>query len=200
MLDEALVTAGDVMTRDVVVVHPETSLLEAVKLMASHRISGMPVTDQTGAIVGMLSEGDLVRWHEGYSDKQMRWLEMLADGFDLAPVFIEGIREQHFKVKAVMSPGVILVTEDTPAHQIASLMYSKGIKRVPVMRGDSLVGIVARSDLIRALAQKLGELGSTREVPFETVDEALRRAREKSADKNAGQRQSASEPPPNQSS
>lgn len=200
MLDEALVTAGDVMTRDVAVVHPETSLLEAVKLMASRRISGMPVTDKAGAIVGMLSEGDLVRWHEGYSDKQMRWLDMLADGFDLAPVFIEGIRAQHFTVKAVMSPGAISVTEDTPARDIASLMYSKGIKRVPVMRGDTMVGIVARSDLIRALAQKLGELRSMSATRFETLDEALRRGREQSAGRKPGQQQSAPEPPPNQAS
>lgn len=195
MLDEALVTAGDVMTRDVAVVHPETSLLEAVRLMASRRISGLPVTDDTGAVIGMLSEGDLVRWHEGYSERQMRWLDMLADGFDLAPVFIEGIRAEHFKVKAVMSPAVISVTEDTPARDIATLMYSKGIKRVPVTRGNTMVGIVARSDLIRALAQKLGELHSTPETPVATVDDALRRKRGESALKMPRQPQSGPELP-----
>ena len=76
MLDEAVFTAGDLMTRDVAVVHPETRLLEAVKLMARRRISGMPVLDDAGTIVGMISEGDLVRWHEGYTDKQARWLDM----------------------------------------------------------------------------------------------------------------------------
>ena len=70
MLDEAVFTAGDLMTRDVAVVHPETSLLDAVKLMARRHLSGMPVVDAKGAIVGMLSEGDLVRWHEGYTDRQ----------------------------------------------------------------------------------------------------------------------------------
>ena len=95
MLDEAVFTAGDLMTRDVAVVHPETRLLEAVKLMARRRISGMPVVDDAGTIVGMISEGDLVRWHEGYTDKQARWLDMLADGFELAPAFLEGIREQR---------------------------------------------------------------------------------------------------------
>jgi predicted transcriptional regulator len=95
MLDEAVVVAGDLMTRDVAVVHPETSLLEAVKLMAKRRISGMPVVDDAGAIVGVLSEGDLVRWHEGYTERQARWLDMLAEGGHLAPAFLEGIREQH---------------------------------------------------------------------------------------------------------
>ena len=94
MLDEAVFTAVDLMTRDVAVVHPETSLLDAVKLMAQRHISGIPVVDDSGAIVGMLSEGDVVRWHEGYTDRRTRWLNMLADGFELAPAFLEGIREQ----------------------------------------------------------------------------------------------------------
>jgi CBS-domain-containing membrane protein len=67
-LDEAIFTADDLMTRDVVVVHPEASLLEAVNLMVQRRISGLPVVDDAGAIVGMISEGDLLRWHEGYSE------------------------------------------------------------------------------------------------------------------------------------
>ena len=113
MLDEAVFTAGDLMTRDVAVVHPETSLLDAVKLMARRHLSGMPVVDAKGAIIGMLSEGDLVRWHEGYTDRQSRWLNMLAEGFELAPAFLAGIQEQHRKVKSVMAPGATTVTEET---------------------------------------------------------------------------------------
>ncbi len=157
MLDDAIFKAGDLMTRDVAVVHPETSLLEAVKLMAGRRISGVPVVDDPGTIVGMLSEGDLMRWHEGYTERQARWLDMLAEGFELAPAFLQGIQEQHRKVKSVMSSGATTVTEDVPAREVANLMYEKNIKRVPVVRDGRLVGIVARFDLIRALAQKLGE-------------------------------------------
>ena len=160
-MDEASFTAGDLMTRDVAVVHPETSLLEAVKQMAQRRISGMPVVDDAGAIIGILSEGDLVRWHEGYTERQTRWLDMLAEGSDLAPMFLEGIREQHRKVKSVMAPGALTVTEDTSAREVAHLMYTNKIKRVPVLRDGKLVGIVARSDLVRALAQKLGEKPAT---------------------------------------
>lgn len=178
MLDEAVFTAGDLMTRDVAVVHPEASLLEAVRLMARRQVSGMPVVDDNGAIVGMLSEGDLVRWHEGYTERQARWLDMLAEGHNLAPAFLEGIQEQHRKVKTVMSPGVTSVTEETPAREIARLMYAKNIKRVPVVRGSKLVGIVARSDLVRALAQKLGEKPAVEPVGPRTIDEALRRRRE----------------------
>ena len=147
MLEEAVFTAGDLMTRDVAVVHPETSLLEAVKLLASRRISGVPVVDNESTVVGMLTEGDLVRWHEGYTERQARWLDMLADGFELAPAFVEGIREQHRKVKNVMTLGVTAVTEEIPARDVAHLMFAKNIKRVPVLRDGKLVGIVARSDL-----------------------------------------------------
>jgi CBS domain-containing protein len=184
MLDEAVYTAGDLMTRDVAVVHPETSLLEAVKVLAERRISGVPVVGDAGTIVGMMSEGDLVRWHEGYTERQARWLDMLAEGTDLAPTFLQGIQEQHRKVKTIMSPGATTVTEDMPARDIARLMYAKNIKRVPVLRDGKLVGIVARSDLVRALAQKLGE----RPLPVvepERLDEALRRRREETLHKPA---------------
>ena len=179
MLDEAVFTAADLMTRDVAVVHPETSLLEAVTLMARRHISGMPVVDDAGTIVGMLSEGDLVRWHEGYTEREMRWLDMLAEGVNLAPMFLEAIHDQRRKVKTVMAPGAVTVTEDVPGREIARLMYAKKIKRVPVVRDGKLVGIVARSDLVRALAAKLGEKPPAPEIELKTLDEALRGGRAK---------------------
>ncbi len=167
------------MTRDIVVVHPDNSLMEAVKLMARRGISGLPVVDAAGAIVGMLTEGDLVRWHEEHSEKQARWLDMLAEGGNLAPAFLESIRDEHHKVKSAMSSAVITASEDTPAREIASLMMSKGIKRVPVLRDGRLVGIVARSDLVRALAERLGERphAPAAEAPARSIDEALKRRR-----------------------
>src|ERR1700722_1607747 len=178
MLDEAVFTAGDLMTRDVAVVHPETSLLDAVKLMAKRRISGVPVVDDAGSIVGMMSEGDLVRWHEGDTERQARWLAMLADGFELAPEFLRGIQEQRRKVKSVMGKDVPTVTEDTPARDVAHLMHARNIKRVPVVRDGKLVGIVARSDLVRALAQKLEEQTAASETGVGTPNEALRHRRD----------------------
>ena len=160
--EEAIFTAGDLMTRDVAVAHPETTLLEAVTLMARRHISGMPVVDKDGNVVGMLTEGDLLRWHEGYTDRETRWLDMLAEGHAIGPMFLEGIREEHRKVKAVMAPAVVSVTEDMPAREIAHLMYTRNIKRVPVLREGKLVGIVARSDLVRALAQRLEEMRAAR--------------------------------------
>ncbi|MBS0559441.1 MAG: CBS domain-containing protein [Proteobacteria bacterium] len=182
MLDEAIFTAGDLMTRDVAVVHPETSLLEAVKLMARRRISGVPVVDAKGAVVGMLTEGDLMRWHEGYSDRERWWLDMLAEGSDLAPEFLAGVREGHRRVESVMGKGSITISEDMPAREVAHLMHEKSINRLPVLRDGKLVGIIARSDLVRALAKRLEEERSAAQqqpVARRSVDEALRLGRPK---------------------
>ena len=177
MLDEAKFLASDITTRDVAMVHPETTLLAAVKLMASRRISGLPVVDEHGTLVGMMSEGDVLGWHEGFSEREGRWFDLLAEGFQLAPDFLREVQKQRRKIKALMSTNPITVTETTPAREIASLMHARGIKRVPVMRDGKLVGIVTRTDLVRALAQKLSEM----EPPPPRhigVDEALRQGRE----------------------
>src|SRR5690348_7537472 len=121
MLDESVVTARDLMTRDVAVVHPETSLLDVVKTMARRRISGMPVVDSARNVVGIVSEGDLMRWREGYTDRQARWLDMLAEGYEPAAMLLEEIRSEHHRARAIMSADVTMVTEDTPAREIASL-------------------------------------------------------------------------------
>jgi CBS domain-containing protein len=178
MLDEAKLLASDIMTRDVAVVHPETTLLAAVKLMASRRISGLPVVDAHGTMVGIMSEGDVLGWHEGFSEREARRFDLLAEGFELAPDFLKEVQEQRRKIKALMSTNLITVVETTPAREIASLMHAHGIKRVPVMRDGKLVGIITRTDLVRALAQKLSEM----EPPpprHMSVDEALRQGREK---------------------
>ena len=179
MLDEAKILASDIMTRDVAVVHPETTLLAAVKLMAARRISGLPVVDERGSVIGMLSEADLLRWHEGFSEREARRFDLLAEGFELAPDFLREVQEQHRKIKSVMSSHPITVTEATPAREIASLMHTHRIKRVPVMRDGKLAGIVTRADLVRALLQKLGEIKPPHPGPI-SVDEALRRGREES--------------------
>jgi CBS-domain-containing membrane protein len=184
MLDEAKIVASDIMTRDVAIVHPETTLLDALKLMASRRVSGLPVLDEHGTLVGMMSEGDVLGWHEGFSEREARWFDLLAEGFELAPDFLRQVQEQRRKIKAVMSSSPITVTEATAAREIASLMHAHGIKRVPVLRDGKLVGIVTRADLVRALVQKLGEIEPP-QPRLISVDQALRLGREETI-ANAG--------------
>lgn len=163
MFDESALRARDLMTRDVAVVHPETPLRRVVQIMAERHISGLPVVDQDGKLLGMITEGDLVRWHEGFPDREASWLDMLGQGFELAPAFVAALRAEHHSVHAAMRAGTVTtVPEDMPAREIASLMHAQDIKRVPVVRDGRLVGIVARSDLVRALARALDEADADR--------------------------------------
>ena len=90
MLDEAVFMAGDLMTRDVAVVHPESSLLEAVKLMAQRRISGVPVVDDAGGSSACSAKATSSAGTRATHERQARWLDMLADGCHLAPEFLDG--------------------------------------------------------------------------------------------------------------
>jgi CBS domain-containing protein len=155
MFDNTLIFAEDLMSRDVAVVHPETSLMAAVKLMASRHISGLPVVDHEGKPVGMLTEGDLLRWHGEFSERQQWWLDHLADGYDLAPTFIKVLKAERRKVATIMTPHVHTVQRGTPARDIARLFFDHGIKRVPVVDDGKIVGLVSRFDLVRAMGREL---------------------------------------------
>lgn len=156
MFEQSLLCAEDLMTRDVAVVHPETSLLAAVTMMAAKRISGLPVVDADGAPLGMLTEGDLLRWHAEFSERQTWWLDHLADGMELAPNFIAVLKAERRKVATVMTHGLTSVAPDTLARDIVKLFSEKGIKRVPVVKGGKIIGMVSRSDLVGAMAKELG--------------------------------------------
>jgi CBS domain-containing protein len=153
MLETSTLTAGDLATRDVVTVHPHTSLLFAAKLMAKNRISGVPVVDEENRVVGMVSEGDLLGWRDEPSEKQAWWLNMLSEGFDLSPDFLDVVKSEREKVRNVMHSDVVTVDEQATAERVAKILIEHGIKRVPVVRDGRLVGIVSRADLVAALAK-----------------------------------------------
>lgn len=156
MLEAAQETAGDVMSRDVAVVTPETPLRLLLRLMAERRIGGLPVVDADGRLLGMVSAGDVLRWHDGLEARQEERLERLAEGLELPADFVGWIQAQHETVRAVMPDRpTITVTEDTPVRRIEELFIAHNIKRVPVVRGSRLVGMVTRADLIRLLARIL---------------------------------------------
>ena len=155
MLESSTLTAAELMTPDVRTVRPDTALRTAIKLMLAGGFSGMPVVDEAGKAIGMLTEGDLIRWTEQQSPRARWWLDMLADGYELSSEFMGAIRGEHAKVHAAMTTEIVGVSEDTPARNVATLLAERGIKRVPVLRDGKAVGIITRRDLVKALLKDL---------------------------------------------
>ena len=141
--------AKDVMTSTVISVQPNATILQAARQMLQHHISGLPVIDQGGEIVGILSEGDFLRRRETATERRhSRWLEFLMGPGRLA---VEYSHSHGSKVAEVMTTDVHTVTEDTTLEDIVELMERRRIKRVPVMRGKKVVGMVTRSNLMHAM-------------------------------------------------
>ncbi|MFA6264535.1 MAG: CBS domain-containing protein [Pseudolabrys sp.] len=141
--------ASDVMTRDVVTVEPEATVLQAARLMLQKRISGLPVIDKNGTLVGVLSEGDFLRRRETQTEKRRsRWLEFIMGPGKVAA---EYTHTHGSRVGEVMTTDVQTVDENAALEDIIELMEKHRIKRVPVMSGTTLVGIVTRSNLMRAM-------------------------------------------------
>ena len=137
--------ASDVMTRHVITAGPDTSIVEAARLMLENRISGLPVLDGRGRLIGIVTEGDFLRRVEtGTARHRSRWLEFLIGPGRLADEFV---RSHGRKVEEVMTPDPRTVAEDTPLEDAVQLMERNNIKRVPVVRNDQLVGILSRANL-----------------------------------------------------
>ena len=114
---------SEVMTASVISVPDDSTIEDAARVLARHRISGVPVVSSSGALVGLVTEYDL-------------------------------ISKQGQVVTDIMSRGAISVTEDTDVEEVAHLLTNRRIRRVPVLRGDRLVGIVSRSDLVKQIAMR----------------------------------------------
>uniref|UniRef100_UPI004047EE02 CBS domain-containing protein n=1 Tax=Yoonia sp. TaxID=2212373 RepID=UPI004047EE02 len=142
--------ASDIMTKSVITGKPDTTLAQAAELMLKNRISAIPVLDKDGGIVGIVSEGDLMRRVEGARDRSKSWwLSLFSDPRHNARSYIA---EHGQHLKDVMTTQVATVTPDTPVGQIAKLLEKNHIKRVPVVDNGKLVGIVSRANLLQALA------------------------------------------------
>jgi len=151
-------TASDIMTKDVMFVRPDTPTRTVAKSLLEKGISAAPVVDANGTVVGMVSEADLLgRQIQGRTPNRMWWLEMLAEGEDLAAEFLDYVKSNDPVVRDVMRTPVVTVVESTRIEEIAELLQRHHIKRVPVLRDGRLVGIVARADLIRALSEISGQ-------------------------------------------
>jgi CBS domain-containing protein len=144
--------AADVMTRDVGSVAPDLPVEEVAKFMLARRISAVPVLDGSGHLIGIVSEGDLMRRSELGTEKERSWWLRWFVGSDYeAHEFVKG---HGRKARDVMTRKVVAVGEDTPIAEIVTLLEEHGIKRVPVVREGRVVGIVSRANLLRAFASR----------------------------------------------
>jgi CBS domain-containing protein len=161
--------AHQIMTRSVISVTPEATILEAANIMLQWHVSGLPVVDASGKLVGIVSEGDFLRRSEiGTQRKRGRWLKFLAGTGGAADDFV---RENGRRISEVMTRDPISITEDTPLEEIVTAMEDNRVKRLPVMRGDKLVGIVSRANLLQAVASL------AREIPDPTANDDRIRSR-----------------------
>jgi CBS domain-containing protein len=154
--------AHQIMTRPVITVSPETTVVEAANTMLQRHVSGLPVVD-AGKLVGIISEGDFIRRSEiGTQRKRGRFMRFILGPSQTAADFVQ---EHGRKVAEIMTEAPLTITEDTELEKIVHLMEKNNVKRLPVMRGDQVVGIVSRANLLQAVASL------AREVPDPTADD-----------------------------
>ena len=155
--------AHQIMTRKVISVKIDASIVDAANTMLQQHISGLPVVNESGNLVGIISEGDFLRRAEiGTERKRGGWLGLLVGPGQHATDFVH---EQGRKVGAIMTPDPLTVTEGTALEELVTIMQKNHIKRLPVIREDQLVGIVTRTNLLQAVAEL------ARDVPDPTADD-----------------------------
>lgn len=136
--------ASDIMTTEVVSVKPDEDVSDVARLLLGRRISAVPVVERDGRMVGIVSEGDLIRRAE--AGERSWWLALLADRT------AEFTRTFGTRARDVMTSQVISVSDEAPIAEVARILEENGIKRVPVLRNNRLAGIVSRADVLRGLA------------------------------------------------
>ncbi len=150
-----MLQAKDIMTRDVITVDENNSVHDLAKILAEKKISGVPVLDSQGKIIGIVTESDLI---DQTKKVHIPTVMRLFDSF----VFLESPdrMEKDLKkmaastVKDIASPEVVSVSPDTPLDEVATLMSEKKVHTLPVLDDDSLVGIIGKTDIIRTIAQR----------------------------------------------
>jgi CBS domain-containing protein len=151
-----MLDAASIMTRKVVTARPSDTVARVARLLADNSISAVPVCDDDGDLLGMVSEGDLMRPFVNTNVKRRAWwLTLLADGTELAPEFVDYVRLDRHEVGDLMTRPVIAATDTASVTELAEQMVTHRIKRVPIVRDGKLIGIVSRADVIRAIAQSL---------------------------------------------
>jgi CBS domain-containing protein len=150
--------AQDIMTREVVTIKPNASVHEVATLLAKHRISGIPVTTTGKRLLGIVSEGDLVERAEvGAEPKGKWWLEGFSNAQAMASRYVKA---HGATVADVMTRQVATVRPDTALDEVANVLQAHRVKRVPVVQDGKLIGIVTRSDIVRAVSGAMGPVAA----------------------------------------
>lgn len=161
--------AADVMVRRVITTGPNSTVRDVATTLITNHISAVPVVGDDGKLLGIISEGDLLRRSETHTERQRSWwLEWLTTSETLAAEFV---KSHSRRVGDVMTRNVITARPDTPLHEIATLLEHNQIKRVPILQNGELVGLVSRANLVQALASQREDTAAT--TPD---DKALREA------------------------
>lgn len=164
--------ARQIMTKKVLTVAPETPVRQVAKLMAKARVSAVPVVDSKKRVLGIVSEGDLLRRPEtGTTKRYSWWLDLVSDPAARAADYA---KSHGLAARDVMTRSVVSITTDTEIADVADVLEKYQIKRVPVLAGGRLAGIVSRGDLVRALANTQAK--KRRRQSDTAIREALRRA------------------------
>jgi CBS domain-containing protein len=163
-----IMQARDVMTRHAICVGPDLPVQAVANTLVKNGISAVPVVSMDGKLVGIVSEGDLMRRVEtGTERRHSWWLEMISSRRNLAAEFA---KSHGLKAQDVMTTHVITAHPDTPLQEVADLMERNGVKRLPIVEDGAIVGIISRANLVQALAS------GTHDVPVDDADENLRQA------------------------
>lgn len=163
--------AAEIMVANVITVTPEQTVQEVAEILLDRRISGLPVVNAAGELVGIVSEGDLMRRVDaGTEHRRSWWLRLLMGREGLAE---EYVREHARKVADVMTRSVITASPDTPIGEIANLLERNAIKRVPIVKDRKVVGIVSRANLIQALAALRKQITVERPLSDATLRESV---------------------------
>ena len=155
--------AADIMTKSVICVRPPTPVSEIAALLLKNKISAVPVIDDDGHVVGVVSEDDLLRRRA--AKRGSWWLSFLASG---RPELGEIVKARDLTADQVMTRHVITTRESAPPDVVAGLLRRYGIKRIPVVRRNKLVGIISRVDLLNALFQGKKEGARRATLPSRT--------------------------------
>lgn len=159
--------AKDIMSANVITISPDTAVRDIVATLLEHHISGLPVVDR-GRVVGMVGEGELLHRHEigTEGERPKTWWERLLGSEPGSAIYV---RSHGVRAGDIMNSDVTSVAADASLAEVTSILDSREVRRLPVMQGKSLVGILTRADLVRALAATPDSLDSAETSPDEAI-------------------------------